>query len=168
MPIEPISGVISFQSQNYQPSQTTKTNHTVEKTAAEVNAVPQDGTQPVDSTTVTVKQTEESGLNKDGGGKQGGQYTDAQEKQATNLVAESNSQILQKEHERLKAAVEEMNKKMANSEAQFGIHEATNRVTIKIIDKDTKEVIKELPPEKTLDLIAKTLEMAGLLVDERR
>ena len=57
---------------------------------------------------------------------------------------------------------------MANSEAGYGIHEATNRVTIKIIDKDTKEVIKELPPEKTLDMIAKAWEMAGILVDERR
>ncbi len=61
-----------------------------------------------------------------------------------------------------------MNKKMAHSEAVFGIHEATNRVTIKIIDKDSREVIKELPPEKTLDMIAKVWEMAGILVDERR
>ena len=56
---------------------------------------------------------------------------------------------------------------MAHSEAVFGIHEATNRVTIKIIDKDSREVIKELPPEKTLDMIAKVWEMAGILVDER-
>ena len=60
------------------------------------------------------------------------------------------------------------NKKAVNSEAIFGIHEATNRVTIKIVDKDTKKVIKELPPEKTLDMIAKVWEMAGLMVDEKR
>ena len=47
-------------------------------------------------------------------------------------------------------------------------HEDTNRVTIKIVDKNTKEVIKELPPEKTLDMIAKVWEMAGILIDERR
>jgi flagellar protein FlaG len=41
-------------------------------------------------------------------------------------------------------------------------------VTIKLVDKETKEVIKELPPEKTLDMIAKVWEMAGLLVDEKR
>lgn len=68
----------------------------------------------------------------------------------------------------IKKAVEDINKKANNSEAIFGIHEKTNRVTIKLIDKDTKEVIKELPPEKTLDMIAKVWEMAGLLVDERR
>ena len=55
----------------------------------------------------------------------------------------------------IKKAVDEVNKKAVNSEAIFGIHEATNRVTIKIIDKDTKKVLKEIPPEKTLDMIAK-------------
>lgn len=64
--------------------------------------------------------------------------------------------------------METLNKNLPNSEAVFGIHEETNRVTIKIVDKDSKEVIKELPPEKTLDLIAKAWEIAGLLVDERR
>ena len=57
---------------------------------------------------------------------------------------------------------------MNNSVALFGIHEGTNPVTIKIVDKSTKEVIKELPPEKTLDMIAKAWELAGLLVDEKR
>lgn len=67
----------------------------------------------------------------------------------------------------IKKAVEEINKKAKNSEAIFGIHDATNRVTIKIVDKDSKEVIKEYPPEKTLDMIAKVWEVAGLLVDEK-
>ena len=57
---------------------------------------------------------------------------------------------------------------MSHSEAIFGFHDKTNRVTIKIVDKDTKEVIKEIPPEKTLDMIAKAWELAGILVDERR
>lgn len=68
----------------------------------------------------------------------------------------------------IKKAVEDINKKANNSEAIFGIHEGTNRVTIKLVDRDTKEVIRELPPEKTLDMIAKVWEMAGLMVDERR
>ncbi len=70
--------------------------------------------------------------------------------------------------ERLHKAVEELNKKMGNSEAIFGIHEETNRVTIKIVDKESREVIKELPPEKTLDMIARVWEMAGIMVDEFR
>lgn len=70
----------------------------------------------------------------------------------------------------LKKAVDDINKRAVDdqSEAVFGIHEKTNRITIKIIDKKTKEVIKEFPPEKTLDMIAKVWEMAGLMVDEKR
>ena len=68
----------------------------------------------------------------------------------------------------IKKAVEEINKKAKNSEAVFGIHEGTNRVTIKIVDKQTKEVIKEFPPDKTLDMISRVWEMAGLMVDEKR
>lgn len=81
---------------------------------------------------------------------------------------QGNKEQQQPTNEQIKKAVEQMSKNMAHSEAVFGIHEGTNRVTIKIVDKDTKEVIKELPPEKTLDMIAKVWEMAGILVDERR
>lgn len=103
----------------------------------------------------------------------------AQVDTAVNVVAEgqskgnagsnSNEQQQQPTNEQLKRAVEQLNKNMmAHSEAVFGMHEGTNRVTIKIVDKDTKEVLKEFPPEKTLDMIAKVWEMAGILVDERR
>lgn len=71
------------------------------------------------------------------------------------------------ENSQIRKAVDEINKKAHNSEAVFGIHEATNRVTIKIVDKDTKKVLKEYPPEKTLDMISKVWEMAGLLVDQK-
>jgi len=68
----------------------------------------------------------------------------------------------------LKKAVEEINRKSSNTEAIFGYHEGTNRVIIKIMDKDTKEVKKEYPAEKTLDMIQRVWEMAGLMVDEKR
>ena len=74
----------------------------------------------------------------------------------------------QAEESKIKKAIEEINKKAKNSEAVFGIHEGTNRVTIKIVDKQTKETIKEFPPEKTLDMISRVWEMAGLMVDEKR
>ena len=70
--------------------------------------------------------------------------------------------------EQLKQAVSQANKKLQNSEMQFGIHEGPKRITLKIIDKETKEIIKEFPPEKNLDMIAKVWELAGILVDEKR
>ena len=80
---------------------------------------------------------------------------------------DSQAQQTISENSQIRKAVDEINKKAHNSEAVFGIHEATNRVTIKIVDKDTKKVLKEYPPEKTLDMIAKVWEMAGLLVDKK-
>ena len=71
--------------------------------------------------------------------------------------------------EEMNKAVGALNKKMLinNSEAIFGIHEDTQRVMIKIIDKDSKKVLKEIPPEKKLDMLAKLWKMAGILVDEK-
>ena len=72
------------------------------------------------------------------------------------------------ENERIRKAVGELNKKLdQHTEAVFGVHEKTNRVTIKMVDKDTKKVVKEFPPDKTLDMIAKVWELAGIMVDEK-
>lgn len=51
---------------------------------------------------------------------------------------------------------------------EFSIHEKTKKISVKVLDKDTGEVIREVPPEKSLDMLAKLWEMAGIMVDERR
>lgn len=84
-----------------------------------------------------------------------------------NVESVSMAELLAQENEKVKEAIEKMTAQLPNAEARFGIHEATNRVTIKLVDKDTQEVIKEIPPEKTLDIIAKCMEIAGVLVDEK-
>ena len=71
-------------------------------------------------------------------------------------------------NESARQAAQTYNKLTENTKAVFGMNEATNRVTIKIVDKDTEEVIKEFPAEKTLDMIARVWEMAGIMVDEKR
>ncbi|HEX3029893.1 MAG TPA: flagellar protein FlaG, partial [Clostridia bacterium] len=47
-------------------------------------------------------------------------------------------------------------------------HQKTKQIMVKVIDSDTGDVIREIPPEKTLDMVAKMWEMAGIVVDERR
>lgn len=76
----------------------------------------------------------------------------------------------QNESRRLKSAVDHANTTMkhAKTKCEFSYHEETKRVSIKVIDQDTKEVIKEIPPEETLEMIAKMWELAGILVDEKR
>jgi flagellar protein FlaG len=89
----------------------------------------------------------------------------------SNPVAEDSSKnknLINAKNNDMKKSISEINSKLnKNTEAIFGIHEETNRVTIKIVDKDTKEVIKEIPPEKTLEMIAKIWEFAGILIDEK-
>jgi len=55
-----------------------------------------------------------------------------------------------------------------NTVAEFGYNEPTNRITITIKDKETDEVIREIPSEKALKMLEKAWELAGILVDERR
>ena len=143
MAIEPISSVMTFQAQGsvVQKPQAPAEAEKPENSSAKVMAA----VEYVDRTTNVVENAREKGQSNNG--EQG------QDQQAY--------------HEKIRKAVETLNKKMPNSEAVFGIHEDTNRVTIKIVDKSTKEVIKELPPEKTLDMIARVWEMAGILIDER-
>ena len=69
--------------------------------------------------------------------------------------------------DRLKKVMEQAIAAMPHSDAKFGIHDKTNRIIIKLVDRETQEVIKEIPPEKTLDLLAKRMELAGVLVDQR-
>lgn len=75
--------------------------------------------------------------------------------------------------EALREAMEEsakaLNKTLEyiNTRLSFQIHEETDRLMARIIDVKTLEVIKEMPPEEFLDLIARIREMVGLLIDER-
>ncbi|WP_042195543.1 flagellar protein FlaG [Paenibacillus camerounensis] len=50
---------------------------------------------------------------------------------------------------------------------EISIHEKTHELMVKVLNKDTGELIREVPPEKTLDLVANMMEIAGILIDER-
>lgn len=74
--------------------------------------------------------------------------------------------------DKVKAAVDDLNKQvksnLRHTQCSFKYHEDTNRISITVTDSDTDEVIREIPPEKALDMLAKAWELAGLMVDERR
>ena len=143
MAIEPLGSVMTYQAQ-------------AKPEPVRVEQVTTDGQKmdgvvaQVDNATLAVKKGEDSPSSNEGDSGQ-------QENNAANLSKEM-----------IRETMKELNKKATSVEAEFGIHEKTNRITIKMVDKKTKEVIKELPPEKMLDMIAKVWEMAGLVVDEKR
>lgn len=49
----------------------------------------------------------------------------------------------------------------------FSVHDDTKRLAIKVVDTETHEVIREIPPEELLDLVAKMKETLSLFVDVR-
>lgn len=69
---------------------------------------------------------------------------------------------LNKKVEQLNKAAEALDRKL-----QFKIHDETHRIIVKILHKDTEEVIAEYPPQKILDVLAKIDEEMGLLVDAK-
>jgi flagellar protein FlaG len=71
--------------------------------------------------------------------------------------------------EDVEKAVDKLNKFLQGEKvhAEYEVHEKLNDIMIRIINNDTKEVILEIPPKKILDMVAKTLEMVGILVDKK-
>jgi len=67
-------------------------------------------------------------------------------------------------------AIERANKAVEGIRTSFeySIHEGTKQIMVKVINRETNEVIREIPPEKILDIVAKIWEMAGLFVDEKK
>jgi flagellar protein FlaG len=71
--------------------------------------------------------------------------------------------------EQLAKAVERALKALEGPTTSFEmkVHEETNAVIVKVFNKETGELIREIPPEKTLDLVVKMMEIAGILIDEK-
>lgn len=69
----------------------------------------------------------------------------------------------------LEQAVAEINQKLAlhNTHLVFSVHDKTHAVMVKVVDADTGETVREIPPKRVLDIRAMTLEELGLLVDEQ-
>ncbi len=66
-------------------------------------------------------------------------------------------------------AVEQANKSLKHYDRyiQRAVHEKTKAVMYVMKDAKTNEVVREFPPKKIQDMIAKMWELAGLFVDEK-
>lgn len=74
----------------------------------------------------------------------------------------------------LEKAVDDLNKTMdvIDRRLEFSIHEETNRVMVRVLDRseavlEEEKVIREIPPEKLLDLVAEIKKLIGILIDCR-
>lgn len=67
----------------------------------------------------------------------------------------------------IKEAIDKLNENLIDTRCEYGIDDETNRITIKVVDTRTKKILKEYPPEETLDMIAKVWEIAGINIDKK-
>ena len=63
---------------------------------------------------------------------------------------------------------QELNELMSkiNCNLQFQYHKEVNMMSVRMLDKRTHEVIKEVPPEEMLDQMAKAREWLGAFLDK--
>ncbi len=90
------------------------------------------------------------------------------DKQETNNGLDNDQK--EKKIAQLKSAIDAANNKLkfTRTKCEFKYYDDVNRVAIKVIDRETDEVIREIPPEETIELVQKLWELAGIIVDEKR
>lgn len=81
-----------------------------------------------------------------------------EEKQKKELTKEEAQQIVNGMNEFLKPKFTSL---------QFKLHEELERYYVEVIDRDTKEVIREIPEKELLDMYAKMTEFIGLFFDKK-
>ncbi|MDO3678815.1 flagellar protein FlaG [Paenibacillus ehimensis] len=67
-------------------------------------------------------------------------------------------------------AIQKANKALQGVEKRFEyrVHQKTGEIMVKVLNQETNEIIREIPPEKLLDLVAKLQDICGIIIDEKR
>ncbi|MGN8648391.1 flagellar protein FlaG [Gracilibacillus sp. HCP3S3_G5_1] len=71
--------------------------------------------------------------------------------------------------DQLQSMVEGLNSFLepSNTGIRYEFHDKLDRYYVTIIDRNTEEVVKEIPPKKMLDVYASMAELMGFIVDEK-
>ncbi len=69
----------------------------------------------------------------------------------------------------LEEAIQQLNRAVSilNHRLNFSVDDTTGRLLAKIIDAETNEVVREVPPERVLEFVRRFREFMGLLFDEQ-
>ncbi|WP_175614590.1 flagellar protein FlaG [Piscibacillus halophilus] len=98
-----------------------------------------------------------------------------------NLNKEPAMQANEQKYNNLTANVDEVSKEKAkemveglndflepvHTSIEFQFHDKLERYYVSVVDRETDEVVKEIPPKKLLDVYAAMFEFMGFIVDER-
>lgn len=78
------------------------------------------------------------------------------------LELDLNDPVLDELVDAINRKLEAMDKRL-----QFLVHEASGRVQLRVLERSTNEVIREVPSEQLLDLVGRIHDLLGVLVDEK-
>lgn len=67
----------------------------------------------------------------------------------------------------IESAISSINAQMTKTRCAYAYDEEAKRITIKVYDDETDELIREVPPEKSLEVLKKVWERAGIMIDEK-
>lgn len=94
-------------------------------------------------------------------------------KQGSQVASTGEANQLLDNADETKANVQEVVKKMNemleinNNSSKFIFHEGLERYYVSIVNRETEEVVKEIPPKKLLDAFYEMQKMLGMIVDEK-
>lgn len=82
---------------------------------------------------------------------------------------QSAEEVLNLSNQFQKEKLEKVFKTLAGPETilDINVHEKTHQIMVKVLDKETGKVIREVPPEKLVDLVATLMEISGIIVDKK-
>ncbi|GAB6927545.1 hypothetical protein JCM10914A_15280 [Paenibacillus sp. JCM 10914] len=71
---------------------------------------------------------------------------------------------------RLNDLIEHGNKVLQRMDThlQWSLHKQSQKLIVKVLNTETDEIVREIPPEKYLDLVQNLCEQVGLFLDERK
>ncbi|WP_223552922.1 MULTISPECIES: flagellar protein FlaG [Lysinibacillus] len=83
------------------------------------------------------------------------------------LAVQTEEQSVSKE--KLKQAVDTVNEflQINHSSSKFVFHDGLERYFVQVVDAETEEVVKEIPPRKLLDAFYEMQKLLGMIVDEK-
>ena len=75
----------------------------------------------------------------------------------------------EKKEENIEEAVDKLNKtaQIFDRSLRFQVHEKTNRTMVSVVDTNSDKIIRQIPNEEVLDLVAKMDDYLGLIFDKK-
>ena len=75
--------------------------------------------------------------------------------------------ITKEQMDKIVSAMNDFLQAAPHTHLKFEFHDQLNEYYITIVDEVTKEIVKEIPPRKMLDMFAAMTEFVGLMVDKK-